>query len=57
MGEHIWTVAILDGNKVHIDSTWGDSSGDGTKPNYSYFAATSEFMKRTHKWDSEKFGI
>lgn len=55
--EHIWTVAVLDGDKVHIDTTWGDSSSNGLEPNYMFFATNSEFMRKTHKWDSGKFGI
>lgn len=52
--KHIWTVAILDGQKVHIDATWGDA---GSEPNYDYFCASSKFMRQTHKWDSDQFGI
>ena len=33
--DHIWTVAQLDGQTVHIDTTWGDQSG---AVNYRYFA-------------------
>ena len=56
-GDHMWTVAILDGKKVHIDVTWGDGYKDGVTANYNYFGASSEFMKKTHTWDSNKFDI
>ena len=32
---HIWTVATLDGESYHIDTTWGDAAGGAT--NYQYF--------------------
>lgn len=34
---HIWTVAELDGETVHIDPTWGDQTGTVA---YRYFAMT-----------------
>ena len=37
LGDHIWTVATLDGQQVHIDTTWGSQSGT---INYTYFAMT-----------------
>ena len=33
--DHIWTVAELDGESVHIDTTWGDRTGSIA---YQYFA-------------------
>ena len=36
-GDHIWTVAVLDGTEYHIDATWGDS---GSEISYDYFAMT-----------------
>ena len=45
---HIWTVAILDGETVHIDTTWGDSSG--LFADYSYFAMTPEQSWSRHSW-------
>lgn len=44
---HIWTVAILDGEEVHIDTTWGDS---GSRVDYSYFAMTEAESYRRHPW-------
>ncbi len=35
--DHIWTVAELDGETVHIDTTWGDRTGSIA---YQYFAMT-----------------
>ena len=35
--DHIWTIATLDGEEVHIDTTWGDT-GKGGNP--IYFAMT-----------------
>ena len=34
---HIWTVAELDGREYHIDTTWGDRTGEIA---YRYFAMT-----------------
>jgi len=35
--DHIWTVATLDGEEVHIDTTWGDTGQGGS---LLYFAMT-----------------
>lgn len=45
--EHIWTVATLDGETCHIDTTWGDN---GSKTNYNYFAMTPERSRAFHAW-------
>lgn len=45
--EHIWTVAVLDGTQVHIDTTWGDS---GSVINYDYFAMTPTQSWNLHSW-------
>lgn len=45
---HIWTVATLDGEEVHIDTTWGDSLD---KPNYEYFAMTPQESWECHPWE------
>lgn len=44
---HIWTVAVLDGTQVHIDTTWGDS---GAVPSYDYFAMTPTQSWNYHSW-------
>ena len=44
---HIWTVAWLDDEMVHIDTTWGDT-GDVT--NYEYFAMTPTESWEQHPW-------
>lgn len=44
---HIWTVAILDGQQVHIDTTWGDS---GNVIDDQYFAMTAEKSWALHPW-------
>lgn len=45
--EHIWTVAVLDGEEVHIDTTWGDQArGSELK----YFAMTAEESYQYHAW-------
>jgi hypothetical protein len=44
---HIWTVAVLDGTQVHIDTTWGDA-GDGV--DYTYFAMTAQQAWSIHSW-------
>lgn len=36
---HIWTRAVLDGQALHIDPTWGDQSGT---VDYQYFAMTED---------------
>ena len=45
---HIWTVATLDGVQVHIDTTWGDSSGTAT--DYRFFAMTPQQSWWEHTW-------
>lgn len=45
-GDHIWTVAALDGVQYHIDTTWGDSGAD---VNYDYFAMTPEQSRIMHR--------
>ena len=47
---HIWTVATLDGETVHIDATWGDQGNTGTK---QYFAMTPEQSYSLHPWPKE----
>lgn len=44
---HIWTVAVLDGTLYHIDTTWGDSTGEIS---YDYFAMTPEQSRLYHRW-------
>ncbi len=44
---HIWTVAMLDGQEVHIDTTWGDT-GDGV--DYGFFAMTAAQSWAHHSW-------
>lgn len=45
--EHIWTVAVLDGTQVHIDTTWADS---GSAISYQYFAMTPSQSWGHHAW-------
>ena len=45
---HMWCVAELDGEIVHIDATWGDRDGD--EPDPYYFAMTPEMAWREHRW-------
>ena len=45
---HIWTVATLDDQLYHIDTTWGDSSGE---INYDYFAMSEQVSWQYHPWD------
>lgn len=56
---HMWSLAELDGERVHIDSTWGDPT-DPSYPddhiNYDYFALKPEVMGEDHSWDEEIFG-
>ena len=47
---HIWTVAVLDGETVHIDTTWGDQ---GTTASEAYFAMTPEQSYALHPWPAE----
>lgn len=44
---HIWTVALLDGEEVHIDTTWGDT---GSSVDYGFFAMSEEQSWRHHSW-------
>ena len=44
---HIWTVAVLDGEAVHIDATWGDQ---GTAAAAQYFAMTPQQSYALHPW-------
>lgn len=44
---HIWTVAELDGERVHIDVTWGDT---GPAVNHDYFAMTEAESWAEHTW-------
>lgn len=45
-GDHIWTIAVLDGTEYHIDTTWGDS---GSVINYTWFAMTPQQSALYHK--------
>ena len=45
---HIWTVATLDGEEVHIDTTWGDSGPVAGDPHY--FAMTPKQSWQEHPW-------
>lgn len=44
---HIWTVAILDGEEVHIDTTWGDQASG---PDARFFAMTPAESQQQHSW-------
>ncbi len=44
---HIWTVALLDGAEVHIDTTWGDTND---VVDDFYFAMTPEEAWAEHPW-------
>ena len=44
---HIWTVALLDGEEVHIDTTWGDSLEEIS---YDFFAMPPGLSWRYHPW-------
>jgi len=44
---HIWTVALLDGEEVHIDTTWGDTDD---RVDYSFFAMTPAQSWAQHSW-------
>jgi hypothetical protein len=44
---HIWTVATLDDQLYHIDTTWGDSSEE---INYDYFAMSEQQSRQYHPW-------
>ena len=37
--DHMWTIAVLDGTRYHIDVTWGDQTGTVAE---QYFAMTEE---------------
>lgn len=44
---HIWTVAVLDGDEVHIDTTWGDQASG---PDARFFAMTPAESQQHHSW-------
>ena len=44
---HIWTVAVLDGEEVHIDTTWGDQASG---PDPQLFAMTPAESWQQHNW-------
>ena len=44
---HIWTVAVLDGETVHIDATWGDQGAAAAE---QYFAMTPQQSYAFHAW-------
>ena len=44
---HIWTVAVLDGEEVHIDVTWGDPGG---AVDHRFFAMTEAQSWAEHTW-------
>jgi transglutaminase/protease-like cytokinesis protein 3 len=46
--DHIWTVADLDGEFVHIDTTWGDTNDNAI--DYTYFAMTPQESYAEHPW-------
>lgn len=48
-GDHIWTMATLDGTEYHIDTTWGDS---GNTVSYDYFAMTPQYSRTVHAQQS-----
>lgn len=45
MGNHIWTVATLDGVEYHIDTTWGDTGGE---TDFRFFAMTPQQSQALH---------
>lgn len=48
---HIWTEAILDGERVIIDVTFGDPVPDrGDKVDYKYFDINEMELRKTHDW-------
>ncbi len=56
---HMWSLAELDGVRVHIDTTWGDPTNPSLPEDYidyAYFALDSEVMKDDHSWDETIFG-
>lgn len=46
-GDHIWTVALLDGKEYHIDPTWGDA---GSRADMSFFAMSAQQSFAKHPW-------
>lgn len=56
---HIWTIADLDGTRVHIDTTWGDPTGKDLPAdyiNYEFFAQSTATMSQHHTWDKTLYG-
>jgi len=56
---HIWSVAELDGHRLHTDATWGDPIGKSLPVdhiNYDYFAIGGQQMAEDHSWDQNHYG-
>lgn len=45
--DHIWTLAVLDGETYHIDTTWGDQ---GSRVDMSFFGMTEAQSRAKHAW-------
>ena len=43
----MWTVATLEGRRVHIDVTWGDQDYG---PDHTLFAMTEQESYARHPW-------
>ena len=48
--DHMWTVATLDGRRVHIDVTWGDQYG---RTDLRYFGMSEEQSYQYHPWSTQ----
>lgn len=49
--DHIWSEAILDGNKVIIDTTFGDPTPNKKDfVDYKYFMISENELRKTHNW-------
>ncbi|MDD2648101.1 MAG: Ig-like domain-containing protein [Eubacteriales bacterium] len=50
-GDHLWNLVELDGEWVHVDTTWDDPIGG--KSRQKYFGKTSDEMAKDHEWSAD----
>ena len=58
---HAWNSVKIDGIWYHLDTTWNDSSFNGSDMvsniGYNYFLVTSEMLRKDHRWLEKKFPV
>ncbi len=51
-GKHAWNLVKLNGQWVHVDTTWDDN---GAEASHQYFGLSDEMMEKDHQWDKSCF--